>query len=176
MAKKQLVVKSSASKKADKAVNSTPTPTAKVERVASPATGTVPKAKTPTASIHRGLTTGLPVMKFQDQQLAAQPKTKLSDEALLEAMKKEFPQSRGLIFTGTMEQRLTIMRAVRHLFNEKRHGHQTIMPPDGGVKRYNDKGEVIAEVGRRSTKPVAVAPVAAEPAKSKAVAKLRKTA
>lgn len=129
-------------------------------------------------SIHRGATTGMSVMKYQDFILSRNNTAKLTDEQLLEAMKKEFPNSKGKIFTGDLPTRLSILGAVRRLFNENRHGSQTIAPPDGGVKVFGANGETL-EVKRRvrqtKAEPVATTP-AAPVAKTPVVKKTKKAA
>jgi hypothetical protein len=146
----------------------------KVEKVVTPTA----KPLTPTASIHRGRTTGMPVMKFQDNQLAQQPTRKLTDQQLLDEMKAEFPNSKGAIFMGEPKTRLAIMKLVRRLFNESRHGHQTIQPPAGGVSRYDEKGNIVPEtVGRtRSAKPEPVAATPPVAVAAKPAMKVRKVA
>lgn len=104
------------------------------------------------SSMHRGKKTGMPVMKYQDWQMSVNNERKFSDEALLDEMLAEFPNAKGKIFTANLETRLSILQAVRRLFNAGRHGKQTIAPPTGGSLRYNSKGEVINGHGKAVSK------------------------
>jgi hypothetical protein len=110
---KKVVAKKAETKPVAQAAAPAPAPTPK-------ATATAKPAATPAASINRGRTTGMRVMQFQDQLLADNMKAKLTDAQLLEAMRKEFPNAKGKIFTADQETRLGIMRVVRRLFNEGR--------------------------------------------------------
>jgi hypothetical protein len=138
---KKVVAKKAETKPVAQAAAPAPAPTPK-------ATATAKPAATPAASINRGRTTGMRVMQFQDQLLADNMKAKLTDAQLLEAMRKEFPNAKGKIFTADQETRLGIMRVVRRLFNEGRHGSQTIQAPKGGVPQFDAKGEVVEEKPR----------------------------
>lgn len=139
---KKVVAKKADTKPVAQAAAPTPAPAPK-------ATATASKpAATPAASINRGRTTGMRVMQFQDQLLADNMKAKLTDAQLLEAMRAEFPNAKGKIFTADQETRLGIMRVVRRLFNEGRHGSQTIQAPKGGVPQFGAKGEVVEEKPR----------------------------
>jgi hypothetical protein len=85
----------------------------------------------PRTGVNIGKTSGMRIMAFQDQTMADQHKNHLTDEELAAKWQAEFPNSRA-----RFEERLDIVRTVRRLFNEKRHGNQQLDPPDGGVKRY----------------------------------------
>lgn len=117
------------------------------------------KVKTPAVTINRGATTGMRVMQFQDQLLSSNYKAKLTDEQLLEAMKKEFPNAKGKIFTADLPTRLAILRSVRRLFNAGHHGKQGTVPPQP-LPAFDAKGNPIAEVRTRKAKAVPEQPPA----------------
>lgn len=97
------------------------------------------------ASKNRGRTTGLPIMQYQDQTMANQAKAMLTDEELGANWAEEFPEARC-----QFAERMDIVRTVRRLFNEKRHGNQQIFT-DTPVLRYGLEGKkrvVIAEETR----------------------------
>ena len=56
-----------------------------------------------------------------------QPGRRLTDEQLLEDWRKEFPFADGKVFTGSFDDRMRILRAVRAHYNVGRegHGHRT---------------------------------------------------
>lgn len=88
-------------------------------------------------SIHKGATTGMRVMQYQDHTLSIQGKRKLSDEDLAADWQAEFPHTRCQ-FTPA------IVAGVRRLFNAGKHGSQQVMAPGDGVSRYED-GKPVAE-------------------------------
>ncbi len=94
-----------------------------------------------------GRTTGLRIMAYQDQTMSEQPTAKLTDEELAAKWQKEFPESRC-----RFEDRLDVVRTVRRLFNEGRHGTQELKAPKGGVARYELQGKqrVAVEEPKRS--------------------------
>lgn len=95
-------------------------------------------------SINKGKTTGMRVMAYQDFTLSKQADRKLSDDALAADWQREFPNAR-------CQFNATIVAGVRRLFNAGKHGNQQLSAPKGGVLRYDDKGNVIAEKRRTRT-------------------------
>ena len=83
------------------------------------------------------------IQHFQDDLLARNTHAKLTDEQLLAAMRDEFPDAMGQIFTGHLGIRLTRLRDMRRLFNLGQHDNQRIDPPPGGVKRWDVNGNEI---------------------------------
>lgn len=117
-------------------------------------------AKTPTATINRGKTTGMRVMAYQDKLLADNVKAKLTDMELLKALRAEFPNAKGKIFTGSDEERLSILRSVRALFNRGKHGDQQVAAPKGGVPEFDAKGAVVEARAKTRTAKSGDAPLA----------------
>lgn len=102
-----------------------PAPAAKPTRVSKPAaTAPVEEPKVKAAkgpSRYKGVTTGMRVMEFQDKTLKDNFKTKLSDEEIAALWREEFPRAKKFD--------ARIVRVVRRLFNEGRHGKQDWVPP-----------------------------------------------
>jgi hypothetical protein len=68
-----------------------------------------------------GRTSGMRVMQYQDKTMSQQAKRKLTDEELGQDWSNEFPEARC-----QFKDRMDIVRVVRKLYNEKRHGQQSI--------------------------------------------------
>ena len=83
------------------------------------------------------------IQHFQDDLLARNTHAKLTDEQLLAAMREEFPDATGQIFTGHLGIRLARLRDMRRLFNRGQHDNQRIDPPPGGLKRWDANGNEI---------------------------------
>ena len=92
---------------------------------------------------YSGRTTGLGIQDFQDELLAKNNDAKLTDEQLLQAMRDEFPTAKGQIFTADLQTRLKRLDEMRRLFNRRTHDNQAIVPPRGGVNRWDKYGHVI---------------------------------
>ena len=84
------------------------------------------------------------IQDYQDELLARNNQAKLTDEQLLEDMRAKFPAATGKIFTSDdLQERLSILRGMRRLFNRGKHDNQRIAPPPGGVKQWDANGKVI---------------------------------
>ena len=58
-------------------------------------------------------------------------------------MRDEFPTAKGQIFTADLKTRLKRLDEMRRLFNRRAHDNQAIVPPRGGVNRWDKYGHVI---------------------------------
>lgn len=147
MAKKIVVTKKA--EDASSEVKTNPTATKKVAKVTPPP---APKAEaTPvakSASIHRGLKSGLPVMQYQDNTIQVNNKKKLTDEQLLADWRAEFPNTKGAWATDD-KAGMAVVAIVRRLFNEGRHGTQKVFS-DTPILRYGADGKPMAESGRKA--------------------------
>lgn len=131
-----------------KAVAKVVPPAPKPEPTPEPAAKVAPKAKTPAASINRGVTTGLPVMTFQDQTILANNTNKLTDMALLTAWRKEFPNAKGAWVTNDANG-LAIVAVVRRFVNLGRHGAQkAFIVPGKPIHCWDADGQIIVEKPR----------------------------
>lgn len=116
-----------AKKKTAAPVNTTaPTKASKVVKEAGATADAPAGQKAP--SKHIGRTSGMRVMQYQDHIMSLQPKNKFTDEELAANWRAEFPETRC-----DFVQRPDIIKIVRRLFNERRHGKQEIFAPDGVV-------------------------------------------
>lgn len=119
-----------------KTATTTPTPEPKAAK-----RGSQPAEATERSGKNIGRTTGMRIMAFQDQTMANQPDKRLTDEELAAEWQAEFPDSRC-----RFEDRLDVVRTVRRLFNEGKHGAQELKPPKGGVAKYELQGRNRVEV------------------------------
>lgn len=98
------------------------------KKVAAPVPPPAPAAKkqasapaVPTDKRNIGVTSGMRIMQYQDLTMQQQLKRKLTDEELGQDWAREFPNARA-----QFAERMDIVRIVRKLFNERRHGNQQL--------------------------------------------------
>lgn len=98
---------------------------------------------------HIGRTSGMRIMQFQDHTLMQQDKRRLTDEELGAEWAEEFPEARC-----QFAERMDIVRRVRQLFNEGRHGKQEQRPakPVPKYEIQNGKRVAVVEEPRRRGK------------------------
>lgn len=92
---------------------------------------------------HIGKSSGLRVMDYQDYTMTLQESRQLTDEELGADWSNEFPNTRCVF-----KDRMDIVRIVRRLFNEGKHGKQTRFPGENAVPRYelqNGKRVAVAD-------------------------------
>jgi hypothetical protein len=80
---------------------------------------------------HEGVFSGQRVQDFQNWLMVENYKRKLTDAQFLAVMRAEFPQATGTVFTGTLEQGLSIVAGIRNHFN--RDGHNGRSPVERGL-------------------------------------------
>lgn len=154
---------------------------AKIAKAAAPAKAAPAKAKAVAAaepeakeSRYIGATTGLRVAAYQNQSLVGNEKRKLTDEALAEEWREEFPKAKAF-------DEATV-RTVRNLYNLGKHKNDAPAKPlhgyDESGAQVPNRGEGKAEKAAAVAKPAkaAVAAPAASNVKKFAKAKVAKSA
>jgi hypothetical protein len=92
------------------------------------------------AGRYTGRTSGLSVTKFQNQSIETNRKRKLTDEALAQEWKREFPNAKADYTADTV-------RGVRNLYNLGKHGNDK---PSTPVPAYDDSGTALPFWGSKA--------------------------
>lgn len=100
----------------------------------------------PTEGRMLGRTSGLSVMKYQNQSLEQNRKRKLSDEQLAKEWCAEFPNSRA-VRNGRID--AAMVRSVRNTYNLGKHGNNDGNPIPNPVPEFDENGQALPFWGTR---------------------------